>query len=502
MAGPWEKYSSQDSDSSAGPWSKYAQQDDPGMFDGAAKSAIDSLPAVGGVVGGILGTPLDAVSGPVGNMVGAGIGGYLGTATKNLINKYYDPASAPKTTADALTQPVVGGVTQGLAQGTGEAIAPYLAKGVGAITGPTADVLKSFAAKKAITATGATGAQASKFAPGAGQELLDQGIVGFGNSQEKVAQKATDALDQSGKNIGDLLAGLDKKGATVDQSDIVDALRKRSAQLASDPANFDVADALAKKADRIQTMIDANKGNSTIPISQAENTKRGFQANSNFNSSPMDLSVNKEAASIYRQAVEDAATKFDPKAADEFAAEKKNYALLSPVQAAAEKRASTLNQSPHGGLLDTATMIAGEGLAGAPGAFAAPIVRRAVSTRIPSTMAATANTAGNLLGSVPAVAEGATPAALQQVPTSSVPSAINSGASNLIPLPAAAQTTGPDAWAKQGIQKLGINDSGMQSRLLQDPKAKQLLIQASDLAPNSKAMKNIMAQIQKGWGQG
>lgn len=40
----------------------------------------------------------------------------------------------------------------------------------------------------------------------------------------------------------------------------------------------------------------------------------------------------------------------------------------------------------------------------------------------------------------------------------------------------------------------------MISKRLNDPKAKQLLILASDLKSGSKAMKNIMNQIQKGWG--
>ena len=54
--------------------------------------------------------------------------------------------------------------------------------------------------------------------------------------------------------------------------------------------------------------------------------------------------------------------------------------------------------------------------------------------------------------------------------------------------------------AQQGIQKLGIQDSDLTNRLLQDPKGKQLLIQASDLAPGSKAMQRIQDQIKKGWG--
>ena len=60
--------------------------------------------------------------------------------------------------------------------------------------------------------------------------------------------------------------------------------------------------------------------------------------------------------------------------------------------------------------------------------------------------------------------------------------------------------TGEDRWAQQGIQKLGIQDSDLTNRLLQDPKGKQLLIQASDLAPGSKAMQRIQDQIKKGWG--
>lgn len=60
--------------------------------------------------------------------------------------------------------------------------------------------------------------------------------------------------------------------------------------------------------------------------------------------------------------------------------------------------------------------------------------------------------------------------------------------------------TGEDRWAAQGIQKLRIQDPRLSKRLLQDPKGRKLLIQASDLSPGSKALKNIMNQIQKGWG--
>lgn len=483
----------------------------PGFFDGIAKSAIDSLPMVGGVAGGILGTPADALTGPAGTIGGAAIGGYLGTATKNLINRYYDPKSAPQTTADAITQPITGGVVQGLAQATGDAVAPYLVKGVQSVTSPVADAFKSFAARKAIAATGATGAQAAKFAPDAGQALLDRGIVGFGDSQAAVAQKATDALNQAGENIGNIISDLDKKGVTVNQSDIVDALRKRASNLGKDPSQFGVSDSLNRTADRIQAMIDANGGASAVPISEAEATKKGFQASANYNSSAADLTHAKESASIYRQAVEDAATKADPAVGEAFKNEKETYKLLTPMQEAAQKRALTVSQSPHGGLMDTVATIAGEGIAGIPGAIAAPMIRRTVASRIPSTLAGTANYAGSILSSAPAAAEAAAPVAAPiaaRAFSKPIATATTDAGSALLPIPAAAQynqpgqspAAGPDHWAQSGLKNLGIQNAKTASAILGDPQGKQLLFQASMLKPGSPAIQKIMSQIRQNWG--
>jgi hypothetical protein len=198
----------------------------PGFFDGAVKSTVDALPMIGGVVGGILGTPADVIVGPLGNAAGAGIGGYLGTAAKNLINSKFYPEDAPKTMTEVLTQPVVGGIEQGLAQGAGDAAAPLIVKGTQAAAKPVASALRKFAAKKAVTATGATGVQAMKFSDKAGGELLDQGIVSFGNSQGKVAEKATKALEKSGEEIGKVITHLDSKGVKVDHANVVKAIRE------------------------------------------------------------------------------------------------------------------------------------------------------------------------------------------------------------------------------------------------------------------------------------
>lgn len=167
MAGPWEKYAAQaagqsgdasgaDDSAPAGPWTKYQAQAapaGPSYVDQAIKGTVDSLPMLGGIAGGILGTPADAISGPGGNIAGAAIGGYLGTAAKNLINHYYDPASAPQTTTQALTQPFVGGLEQGLMQGAGEAVAPIVGKAIGAAAGAGSQVAK-WAGTKLLSSAG------------------------------------------------------------------------------------------------------------------------------------------------------------------------------------------------------------------------------------------------------------------------------------------------------------------------------------------------------------
>jgi hypothetical protein len=63
-----------------------------------------------------------------------------------------------------------------------------------------------------------------------------------------------------------------------------------------------------------------------------------------------------------------------------------------------------------------------------------------------------------------------------------------------------APARGPAAWAQKGLQAMGVSDQATQARLLQDPKARALLQQASSLTPGSKAFKSIQQQLRKGWG--
>lgn len=56
---------------------------------------------------------------------------------------------------------------------------------------------------------------------------------------------------------------------------------------------------------------------------------------------------------------------------------------------------------------------------------------------------------------------------------------------------------GEEKWSANGFNKLLEMDSSLEKEIMNSPKAKQLLIQASDLKPGSKAMDNILMQLKK-----
>ena len=411
VTAPWEDYAQGNDPTKAaepGPWADYAnaQSSNPTINTAQLKNAVvNNLPTIGGVAGGLLG-----------NVPGAAIGGAAGQAAQDYIGGYKNADGTDETTAQKFYKPLISGGIQGIAQGIGNIAAPVVSKMVGSVADPVSDWLGDMANEKIIEATGATGKQALDFVPDAGQKLRDMGIGGFGKSQASISGQISDALEKTGKNIGSTLADLDAKGATVDQADIINSLRQRASELGDDPSQFSVSDSLNKLADRLQNVLETKGGETTIPLSKAEMTKRGFQTSANYNSAPLDLSVSKEAANIYRQAVEDAATKFDPSSAANFQKAKQTYAVLSPIEEAAAKRASTLAQSPKGGLLDTTTAVAGAALGGGPGAVALPIARRMVADRIAPSLSAVYGLGQRAAELAPATAQLLTPPAAQGVP--------------------------------------------------------------------------------------
>ncbi len=235
--------------------------------------------------------------------------------------------------------------------------------------------LGSLSEKLAENATGATGLQASKFRPGAGRELLDRGIVSFGDSPANIAEKSGAANAAAKATIDDALKSLDDRGVTVSVDNIVDEINKRIDKMKSDPAQSSVVRQLRNEIDNI-----TETSSSEVPISAAEKTKRGYQDKVNWvtpDSNPSNAAV----SNVYKNAVENTAEAADPQIADKFKTAKDTYGLLAPIEEAASRRASTLAQHPTGGLGD---MVAA-GVGGAPGVIA----KKALFPRTSSALAVT-----------------------------------------------------------------------------------------------------------------
>lgn len=299
---------------------------------------------------------------------------------------------------DAAKNAAVGAVTS-LAGGKAiEAAAPLVGKALTAGAKGVGDYLGNKAASMAEAATGATGKAAEGFVPGTGRYLLDNGIVNFGSSAKNVAENASNAMDESGQKIADILDNK-LKDTSVDRNSVIKYIQDKIDSMAGNESKDDLVAALQKKQEqisgKIQPGLTEETANSSIPISKSEEIRRGFDKNAkwNINSDATNLEANKVAANGYREAGVDTAMEADPAIGQQFKDAKNAYHVLNPVEEAASKRASQLNQSPIGGALDTVAT----GVAGIPGA----IGRRVFSPRLASAGAVSADKLSNIVSASP-----------------------------------------------------------------------------------------------------
>lgn len=351
----------------------------------ATKFVAEQLSLAGGVGGAMIGS----MGGPVGAVAGGGLGAAAGKALENIIEgQVLDEAK----TADEIYLDPIKEVPSGmLAEAGGQIIGKGLNKSVDYL----APKLAGAAEKLALKATGATGAQASKFRDGAGRELIDRKLVQFGDDAEKVSQRLQTELANSEKAIDESLSYLDSKGVTVKVQNIVDNLEKKIIELKQDASKGAVVKKLMSIVDDIKSI-----GMSELPISKAEQTKRGFNKMAGNWIDPEAGQAGKEAYHAFKKEVESTAKQYAPEISAKFKEAKNTYGLIAPIEEAATRRANTLNQSPVGGLLDMATVGAGGGVGGLEGAAAgvmAASARRVIAPRTASSMMAISETAANLL---------------------------------------------------------------------------------------------------------
>lgn len=290
---------------------------------------------------------------------------------------------------------------KGLLVGAGAgALGAGLSAGAGALSQKygtkAADALRNKAEELAVKATGATGVQSAKFADDAGRQLLDRRLVQFGDTPKKVAERTGAALEEAGESIGRSLKDLEAKGVTASVDDVVAAIQTKISDLKRFPGNDRLINQLQNEADSLMA-----RGQSELPIAAAEQAKRNFQRQVNYNSPNFEKDSSATVASAFKDEVEKRATAASPEIGQKFIEDKKLFGLLSPINEAAEKRARTLNQSPAGGLLDMAATAAG-GAVGGPGAamLAAP-ARSFASKRFSSSAAVGMDKLSDLVRTAP-----------------------------------------------------------------------------------------------------
>lgn len=362
----------------------------------ANKQAEDSNPntylgtnVLGGVASTILAPGLAPAKG-AGLLANIGKGALQGGLTSTGL-------SEADNALDLATDAGMGLGIGGLAGGVGYGIGKGLEKGVEKVS-PAIEYIKNKIGGKLKTtaegfaenATGATAAQSEKFADDAGRQLLDRGIVRPFSSPEGIAQRAGQEMNMANSQIDDALNALDANGASASVDDIVAGLEEKIKSLAGDPSQAP----LARKLESIVQDIYGS-GNSRVPLSVAEKTKRGFGDKISNWLDHEAGAANKNAYLGYRDEVEKQALALDKSLASKFKEGKQTFGLLSPIKQAAERRTAQLNQSPIGGLLDTAsTLASGGNPAGA-------IARRIISPRISSTAAVGLDKIGDMVLSTP-----------------------------------------------------------------------------------------------------
>jgi hypothetical protein len=363
----------------------------------------------GGMIG--VNVPLDAAKMvPVlGNALGAVEGATYGLGASNADLTKGDYARAAVDTGIGAG---VGFAVPKVLSAAGKHLVSPAIEGAGKlfskISDPIAEKLSGLAGKFAENATGATGLQASRFRPGAGQELLDRGLVKFGDNPEKIAERTAAAMQDAYQSIDQSLKQLDANGVKVSTEHVVGEIEKEIAKLRKDPSKASVVKQLENEIENIapKTVDEAGeiagRNFQEVPISEAEATKRGYQDKVNW-LTPDNNPANAAVSDVYKNAVENTAEQAAPETAKAFESAKDTYGLLAPIKEAAQRRAATLNQHQVGGLLDLGAGAYGLANADSPGGKAALAIagRRIFAPRVASAAAVFTSKIAKILQSRP-----------------------------------------------------------------------------------------------------
>jgi len=468
---------------------------------------VDALPAYAGAAGSVVG---------LGNPAITGAFTAAGDSLKNGINSTVDSLKNGTFIEDNLRLPTL----EQVAQVTNKAVKSFndgaaaemggqvLATAPGAIwhgaksmANKTGQAFKAGAEKLAENATGATGAQAAKFNDNAGRELLDRGLVKFGDNASDIAGRVNKSMDAAHYEIDNVLKTLDENGVNISSGNVVTNIQKKIAELSRNPSKAGVVQKLEKI---VEDIYQSSTLESKVPISVGEETKRGFNKMAGNWMDPEAGEAGKTAYQAYRGEVEQTANKVAPELAKKFEEAKKTYGLLAPIEEAATKRANTLNQSPFGGLLDVAAAGAGGGVVGGPMGvpvgIGAAIGRKVLTPRISSSTAVTLDKISKSLMNSPQMKEIAqkSPDVFQTM-VYQLEKKLNFGGAELPK--AAGQPQESDKMQGENQQKPGANlDKNMILRRSQNSKYGKILQNAADRGDDAfSAAHFVLSQRDEGY---
>jgi hypothetical protein len=528
---------------------------------GYIKSALEALPTVGMIGGGIAGAagggiPTLGVGAAGGGLAGAGLGAAAGESLKNIGEKYI--LGEDKTRGD-----VYGGPAKAFVQGVGaEMGGQVLGAGIKAAADTPAvqtamGKIGSGLAKVGETFSGVPAKEIETYAKNADQikAMAKSSDNSVSDAADQLREKWSADIAQTKASLNNQIAqGLKGSTGTVSVDPVIANLEKAKAGINETLNPEDVA-----QIDGIIGKIKKLAGDdNALSLSEANDVKKFLQDQATSAYKPgaiFSLGTNaanaaKSGAAAARTLVNEAApsvAEANSKLADLHDIEDSMHInMLKDGKPEASILAAGSGGNPRnaGSLRDLGDAVGSNMLGDAQNlsamrTFGSPKLIAQDATGKAAGRMGLASGAGYLIGNVPGavLAAGATsPAAVKvaidggRVAGSAlanpaaqtlIANGLNSAAASKIGqmLPAANQvpsldsplaTKGPDKWANDGMQKLldHVQDpatklelQNLKDRIGDDKKGRDLLIQASDLTPGSKALDKILSQLQSKYGK-
>lgn len=322
-------------------------------------------------------------------------------------------------------------------------------------------------------------------------------------SMSSIAQKAADSLDATGQALGQAYQQSTAKGVLIPVDTVAQELAKpiqKAIDLESGPGGTGNIDPIKNYAEQFGPAFEKATANGGFTPSDLFDIKRSIAQNTNW-SDPTQFSlksVRQQQAGALAGLLSDAV----PETADL----NQDYQDLTKLSARAAERANTGSRPLTAHIYKAGGALAGAAAGAMDGhaMLGASIGTALDSVPVKTTLATALVKGGRALQSLAAPAESS---AVESVPAQNL---IGDGANNESGQPHTPQpTTGPEAWANAGAEKVATHISSDPSSGLTKadiataaaiPKGRQLLINASDLSPGTPAMKNLVAQLKTAIG--